>query len=117
MFCPECKAEYRQGFTECSDCKVPLVHELPPEPQPEYIQYEEILTTFNPFDIAVIKSLLDAEGIVYYFHGEHFNYVDPLVSPARLMVDKEQAGTAREVLKDLTLSFGPSGREEEKEEE
>jgi len=25
MFCPECKAEYRQGFTRCSDCDVGLV--------------------------------------------------------------------------------------------
>jgi hypothetical protein len=25
MFCPLCKAEYRQGFTTCSDCHIPLV--------------------------------------------------------------------------------------------
>jgi hypothetical protein len=25
MFCPECKAEYRQGFTHCADCDVDLV--------------------------------------------------------------------------------------------
>src|SRR4029077_1092326 len=25
MFCPECKAEYRQGFTRCADCDVDLV--------------------------------------------------------------------------------------------
>jgi hypothetical protein len=25
MFCPLCQAEFRQGFAECSDCKVPLV--------------------------------------------------------------------------------------------
>jgi hypothetical protein len=25
MFCPECKAEYRQGFTRCTDCDVELV--------------------------------------------------------------------------------------------
>jgi hypothetical protein len=25
MFCPLCKAEYRQGFTACSDCHVALV--------------------------------------------------------------------------------------------
>jgi hypothetical protein len=31
MFCPECKAEYRPGFTQCSDCDVDLVHTLPPE--------------------------------------------------------------------------------------
>lgn len=28
MFCPECKAEYRPGFTRCSDCDVDLVWEL-----------------------------------------------------------------------------------------
>jgi hypothetical protein len=29
MFCPECKAEYRQGFTRCADCGVDLVYALP----------------------------------------------------------------------------------------
>jgi hypothetical protein len=29
MICPQCKAEYRQGFTRCADCDVDLVHELP----------------------------------------------------------------------------------------
>jgi hypothetical protein len=29
MICPQCKAEYRQGFTVCADCEVPLVAELP----------------------------------------------------------------------------------------
>jgi hypothetical protein len=29
MFCPQCKAEYRQGFTLCADCHVELVYELP----------------------------------------------------------------------------------------
>jgi hypothetical protein len=28
MFCPLCKAEYREGFMECSDCQVPLVRDL-----------------------------------------------------------------------------------------
>ncbi len=35
MYCPKCRDEYREGFTECADCKVPLVSELPPEPKPE----------------------------------------------------------------------------------
>ena len=25
MYCPLCKAEYRQGFTTCSDCQIALV--------------------------------------------------------------------------------------------
>ena len=29
MFCPKCRAEYRPGFTRCSDCDVPLVERLP----------------------------------------------------------------------------------------
>jgi hypothetical protein len=31
MFCPVCKAEYRLGFTHCSDCDVDLVEHLDPE--------------------------------------------------------------------------------------
>jgi hypothetical protein len=31
MFCPQCKAEYRQGFTRCHDCDVDLVYELNPQ--------------------------------------------------------------------------------------
>lgn len=30
MFCPECRAEYRPGFTHCNDCDVDLVYDLPP---------------------------------------------------------------------------------------
>jgi hypothetical protein len=29
MYCPQCKAEYRPGFTRCADCDVDLVYELP----------------------------------------------------------------------------------------
>ena len=29
MFCPQCRVEYRPGFTRCADCDVGLVDELP----------------------------------------------------------------------------------------
>jgi hypothetical protein len=29
MYCPQCKVEYRQGFTRCSDCDVELVGSFP----------------------------------------------------------------------------------------
>jgi hypothetical protein len=29
MFCPICRAEYREGFTRCADCSVELVYEPP----------------------------------------------------------------------------------------
>ncbi len=31
MFCPLCKAEYREGFFRCTDCNVALVNALPQE--------------------------------------------------------------------------------------
>jgi hypothetical protein len=32
MFCPQCQAEYRQGFTRCADCDIDLVYALDGEP-------------------------------------------------------------------------------------
>ena len=53
MFCPKCKAEYREGFTECAACNVTLVYELGEDVtqrlyQPINFEYEdlaELLTT------------------------------------------------------------------------
>jgi hypothetical protein len=107
MFCPKCGAEYRQGFTECADCGVPLVYEKPPEPKTEveFVGYDEILRTFNPADIAIVRSILDAEGITYFMKGENFGMVRPLADPVGLMVKREDVDRAREVLKDLNLKF------------
>jgi hypothetical protein len=71
----------------------------------EHLGYEEVLYTFNPADIAFIKSILDAEEITYYFHGEHFSQIRPLALPARLMVMKDQVESAKEILKDAKLSI------------
>jgi len=108
MFCPKCRAEYREGFLKCADCDIELVGELaelPPEPKLEFIDYEEVFSTYNPTDIAMIKSVLESEDITYFFKGEHFTYMRPLADPARLMVMKGQAEDARNLLADLNLSF------------
>ena len=31
MYCPKCGSEYREGFTSCADCEVPLVEQAPAE--------------------------------------------------------------------------------------
>ncbi|MGE5284707.1 MAG: DUF2007 domain-containing protein [Actinomycetota bacterium] len=75
---------------------------------PGYVEYEEILRTYNPFDIALVKSLLDPERIDYFFRDEFFSYAQPWTQPSRLMVRTEQAFEAREILRDLTLSYSVS---------
>ncbi|MDY7036780.1 MAG: hypothetical protein SV375_11550 [Thermodesulfobacteriota bacterium] len=105
MFCPKCKAEYREGFLKCADCDIELVLALPKDPKPEYIVWVEVLSTFNNGDIAILKSLLECENINYYFHGEYFNSVRPWVQPAILMVDKKDIMVVKELIKDLKLSF------------
>jgi len=67
------------------------------------VKYTEILQTYNAGDIAFIKSILDGEGIEYYFRGEHFNAFDPLVQPSVLLVMEDQAPDARELLEGLNL--------------
>ena len=35
MFCPNCRAEYREGFSRCSDCGVELIDVLLPPEKPD----------------------------------------------------------------------------------
>lgn len=36
-WCPKCKSEYVEGMTECADCKVPLVKDLPVDEEEQEI--------------------------------------------------------------------------------
>lgn len=116
MFCPKCRTEYVEGISVCADCGVRLVPELLPKPASEsreYVKFEEILFTFNAGDIAIIKSLLESEGIVYYFREEFSSYAHPLAQPARLMVRGDQAKEAKEILKSLNISYTISTKDAE----
>ena len=105
MFCPKCGSEYRLGFTRCSDCDVDLVDHLPPPPPEEkYIDFNQVLETYNPGDVALIKSVLDTEEITYYFLGEYSSPYMYNAIPLRLMIRRDQVEQAVTLLKDLNLS-------------
>lgn len=75
------------------------------EPESEYIEYQEILVTYSPADVAFLKSFLDAEDIAYYFQGE---YVAPYVYhaiPVRLLVRIDHVEKAIELLRDFETRF------------
>jgi hypothetical protein len=108
MFCPKCGKEYEEDIYLCSECGISLVPELPPDKTNESLElaeFKEILFTPDAGDMALIKSLLDSEGIVYYFRGEFFSSVHPLAQPARLMVRTDQVEEVKEILEGLNIRY------------
>lgn len=73
MYCPVCRGEYRPGFYRCKDCDVTLVEKLPPQDEPAFDELVEVLSTADVGQIAVIKSILEAQEIPYVAQGENFN--------------------------------------------
>jgi hypothetical protein len=63
MFCPNCRAEFRFGFTHCSDCQVALIEAIPPwdvrdpaareNEAPDAARPRHFLTWFVPMAIFV----------------------------------------------------------------
>lgn len=99
MFCPLCQSEYVKGKHFCPDCFIKLKKTLPQKKKKIVIaNYEQILFTYSQLDIAFIKSLLDVEKINYFFKGEHFISLRPLVEPAKLMVLESEVKRANEIL-------------------
>lgn len=71
MFCPKCKAEYRDGFTQCADCGVALVRRLDDTAvlsnDPTLTDQPELLWTGTDEGLAVqIESALDSAQISHH---------------------------------------------------
>jgi hypothetical protein len=104
MFCPRCKAEYRVGFTRCSDCDVELVDHLEPERPREVkpdAQLVVIRTFFNGFDAGLAKSVLEAAGIDSEIKSYDAGKLSPRIGFAggiELLVRSEDAADADKVL-------------------
>jgi hypothetical protein len=61
----------------------------------------EVFSTYNPGDIAVIKSVLDGENIHYFFQGENVNIMIAAGAYARLLVEENQAERVRDILQEM----------------
>ena len=72
MHCPQCLAEYRDGFTECADCRVPLAPGPPPKPPEEghAVELVTVLETRDPFVANLAKATLEDNGIEYVMAGD-----------------------------------------------
>jgi hypothetical protein len=116
MFCPQCRSEYRPGFTRCSDCDVDLVWELPRDAHAEHDEPNLVkaFETGNPALIPIVQSLLEDAKIECVIKNPRdydvFN-TNPLLGPAEFWVREDEADAARELLDDLVRYDGAQGRE------
>jgi len=114
MYCPKCNAEYREGFTECATCNVSLVNELPPQVEPDYIKFVTVCEAGDSAFISFAKSILDSEGIKYFFKGEGVQDLfaggrlgtgfNPVVGPVQIQVDQNDAEYAKQLLQQIEES-------------
>jgi hypothetical protein len=66
--------------------------------------FVKVLETDSLSDIALIKSILDAEGIRYFIQGENAKFLQPM-GPAVLMVANEDLEKATKALTPIKLNY------------
>jgi hypothetical protein len=111
MHCPQCLTEYRDGFTECADCRVPLAPGPPPtEEEPAVEHAAELISVFetsDPFAANLAKATLEDNGIEYVMGGDDseergLSGMSPMgAMPSRFLVEAHLAESARELLEPL----------------
>ncbi len=115
MYCPDCRAEYREGFDRCEDCGVALVAGSPPAPGAD----EALVQVFETADaslVPVIRSVLESAEIPFSIQGEEASALFPLGSLGGGRDDRElgivvhvlesRAQEARAVLEALPAADG-----------
>jgi len=105
MFCPKCKAEYREGYLRCADCDIDLVPELPPEPElsAEYIDFIKIMTYSSRHEAELAKGFLSANNIKAVIFGDDAGGVQPGLSfstGVQLSVKEEDVEKAKRIIDD-----------------
>ncbi len=103
MFCPKCRTEYRPGFTQCADCHVPLVPELPPS-QHAYSGVC-VFETADSFAIGLAKATMEDSQIPFFLEGDVTEArisLGPVQQPlCCVFVPEEFAEEARDLLAPL----------------
>lgn len=109
MYCPQCRSEYRDGFTECSDCHVLLLAGAPPaEPAGAFdptLGLVVVLETNDRFQLAFAKGMLQDAGIPFYVLGQIATLIQDvdgfLHKWVRIQVPRDREAEARELLAEI----------------
>ncbi len=112
MFCPQCRSEYREGFTRCDNCDVALVAVLPPEAgDPSDRDLVMAFETGDPGLLAMAHSILDEATIPYLTQGEGIQDLfgvgrlgtgfNILTGPVHILVERASEAVVHQLLDGL----------------
>ena len=103
MFCPVCKAEYRLGFTHCSDCDVDLVESLPASQAPNDLALA--WRGSDPVSFSAALAALRDANIPSYQLSDHDQLVWGLAIPRpryEILVRKQDLQRALELVNGIS---------------
>ena len=63
MYCPKCRTQYIENIKECSDCKIPLVDELPEETPLEKIKWVALTPLAGEIYAEMVEEVLQKMDI------------------------------------------------------
>ena len=120
MYCPQCRIEFRDGFTVCSDCRVPLLLGPPPAELPSLFDptlgLVVILETNDGIQLSMVKGLLEDAGIPFFVLGQIATLVQDvdgfLHKWVRVQVPRDREKEARELVESLVQpDAAPAGED------
>ena len=120
MYCPQCRCEYRDGFTECAECHVPLLAgTAPPDAAGQSdptLGLVVVLETNNQIQLALVKGLLEEAKIPYFILGQIATLVSDvdgfLHKWVRVQVPRDREAQARELLEELRQAENVAGEDD-----
>jgi hypothetical protein len=105
MYCPRCGTEYRDGFTECADCRVPLLPGTPPPDEDSFnpnLELVVVLEANDPVQATMAQGLLEDAGVPFFVLGQITTLVNDVDGfwrkRVRIQVPRDREAEAREVL-------------------
>jgi hypothetical protein len=108
MFCPLCKAEYRPGFSHCSDCDVDLVERLPDCAADAEVSRSQsciAYSTDQQENCAIVCEGLRAAGIPFEVLQQSYQFLKSVERKFRICVPRDSYSRAEEVIRKGQLDF------------
>ncbi len=72
MYCPKCRTQYIENIKECSDCKVPLVNELPEEKPIEKVNWVALPPVKGNIYADMVEEVLQKRNIPHFTKSDWF---------------------------------------------